>query len=238
MKTKKNKPLAAETAASADVGISSDALARLAEKLKTDLAKPEPQSKQKASPRSDISGPKKSKSKETGRLPVKDTAEKTATNHKAAGKDKKLPSLKSNGGANPGKIEKVKEPKKQSPQDGKTKTKPQSQSALSPKSASSSKPISTKRNRAGEKSSQKDRPEKDSLLEEVIALGGTEADLELIDGINSDEDVEGDLSSVQKPKGKVGNDKSVHAVEYRTDYLAADGITGTTQILGIDRRIP
>jgi ribosome biogenesis protein MAK21 len=238
MKAKKNKPLAAETAASADVGIGSDALARLAEKLKTDLAKPEPQSKQKASPRSDISGTKKSKSKETGRHPNKVTAEKAAANHKAAVKGKELPSLKSNGGANPGKIDKVKEHKKQSPQDGKTKPKPPSQSALSPKCASSSKPISTKRNRTGEKSSQKDKPEKDSLLEEVIALGGTEADLELIDGINSDEDVEGDLSSVQKRKGTVGNDKSVHAVEYRTDYLATDGITGTTQILGIDRPIP
>lgn len=197
MKTKKNRPLAAETA-SADVGIASDALARLAEKLKTDLSKPEQQSKQKTSRPLDISGSKRSKSKQTERLLSNDTAE-------VGGKDKNSPSKKSNSAANSSKSDEAKQHKKPSLQDGKTNPKQHSQTSRSPKTASSLKPAASKRNRTGEKSFE-EKPENDSLLEEIIALGGTKEDLELIDGISSDE---GESSSVQKPKGKVDNDKSV-----------------------------
>ena len=197
MKTKKNKPLVAETAASADVGIASDALSRLAEKLKTDLAKPDQQSKQKSSRPLDTSGSKKSKSKQTERLQSNGTAE-------VGRKYKKSPSKISNGAANSGQSDEAKEHKKQN-----RHPKQHSQASRSPKSVSSLKPVTSKRDRTGEKSSGKEEPEKGSLLEEIIALGGTEEDLALVDGISSDDDVEKELSSVQKPKHKVDNDKSV-----------------------------
>src|SRR5437764_2160857 len=190
MKTKKNRPLAAETAASADVGIASDALSRLAEKLKTDLAKPDQQSKQKSSRPLDTSGSKKSKSKQTERLPSNDTAE-------VGRKDKKSPSRKSNGAANTAQGDKAKEHKRLNRPDRRTNPKQHSQPSRTPKSVSSLKPVANKRDRTGEKSSGKEKPEKGSLLEEIIALGGTEEDLELVDGISSDDDVEGDSSSAQ-----------------------------------------
>jgi ribosome biogenesis protein MAK21 len=223
MKKNKNRSSADKPSASAEVDIASEALERLADKLKVDLAKPaQQQSKQKSTPvsadakarrKSDGSGEKIVKQNEPGKSKdngpskkngiAKNQADKNAIKSKETEKiPASKPAKNTDGPKRP-------DNKRQKVADT------QSEKPLPVKGAATSQLASTKKKKGekkGEKSNGKGNIEKDPLFEEIIALGGTKEDLELLQGIDSDEDVEGDSSPAQKPQ-QAGNSKSVNALE-------------------------
>jgi hypothetical protein len=225
MKKNKNKSSADKPSASAEVDIASEALARLADKLKVDLAKPvQQQSKQKSTP---VSADAKARPKSDGPL-VKTVKQNESGKSKDNG-----PSKKNGIAKNPAdkkeikskETEKIPASKPAKNTDGPKRPDNKRQKVadrqpdkpLPVKGAATSQPASTKKEkkgeRKGEKSNGKGNLEKNPLFEEIIALGGTEEDLELLKGIDSDEDLEGDSSPAQKPNQQAETNKSVNALE-------------------------
>jgi len=217
MKKNKGKASVDKPSASMEVDIASDALARLADKLKVDLAKSPQQSVQKSTPaadgkarrKSDVSGGKKSKQDESGKSQNNGTSVNGTSNTQAKRKGDKPTNSETSAAAKPAKSE--------SPKHGKNKKQKvadtRSEKSRPVNEAPTAQSASTKKDKnpenKGEKSKGKGKIEKDPLFEEIIALGGTEEDLALLEGIDSDEDIEGESSPAQKPKQQRGNDKSV-----------------------------
>ena len=224
MKKSKGKASVDKPSASMEVDIASDALARLADKLKVDLAKSPQQPVQKSTPaadskarrKSDVSAGKKSKLDESGKSQNNGTSVNGTSNTQAKKKGDKPTNSETSAAAKPAKSE--------SPKQGKNKKQKvadtRSEKSRPVNEARTSQSAATKKDKnpenkgekskdKGEKSKGKGKIEKDPLFEEIIALGGTEEDLALLEGIDSDEDIEGESSPAQKPKQQRGNDKSV-----------------------------
>jgi hypothetical protein len=196
---------------SSAVEIAPSALANLADKLKLDLAAPNQANK---------SGNRKKEEKK-GAKKAAQTIQNTknpAVNNGQQGKRKggsmkeKAPKTlnqesKSIDLSVPGKkLKSVKEPNDNSKLQSGSHTKAKKRgSKTSPKqSAPSIKP--TKNERDSKPADSAEANDVSTLLEEILALGGTKEDLELVNGIDSEEDIPGESPS---QKTKESNDKKV-----------------------------
>ena len=246
MKKNKNKSSDAKPSASGEVDIASDALARLADKLKLDLAKPQQQSKQKSTPsaegkaqrKSEGSGEKISKQFGSMKQPSNGLSKNGAAkkqeklNDNKSDKKKTTPVSKAAENNNAPKLHINKKQKVGDKHTEKSR----------PNGAPTSQPTSAKKDKnSGKKKTEgtgKGKSQKDPLFEEIIALGGTEEDLDLIEGIDSDENIEGDSSPAEKSKQPAGNEKSVCSLSIGiADQLVTEGVTGAAQGLGIDWQV-
>jgi hypothetical protein len=206
------------------VEIAPSALANLADKLKVELANPS----QAVKP----SKPKKNK-KEANKVPqTANTVEtpftinghtktkKDVPTHEKA--DKKTDSKNSSGSVSKNVDTSkttngdVKQRRKSQEKDAKqTHKTEQSQSKVGGHSKDSArKSNTTKTKRSFSSSSKEDEHDAQSLLEEILALGGTKEDLELIDDIDSDEDIIGESQQPPAKKIKETSDQKVCSSNY------------------------
>jgi hypothetical protein len=221
MKKNKSKPSEISNDAAPNIAIAPEALASLADKLKFDLAQP-----QKAVPSKGKSPrPKQEKSKKAPEKGISSNAQEGRSKQVTAPKrvvDDKAQKDKSNNLARLSNLGLIRpqtsedRSQTQQPRFGKrdlknNKTVKATQSAVKDgrkAAAVTTTPSKTKTQR------NKEENNTPSLLEEILALGGTEEDLELIDGVNSDEDILGESgnSRAEKSNRKSGSDDAVYTL--------------------------
>jgi len=204
------------------VEIAPSALATLADKLKVDLANPSPAVKPKknekkgakkvpptantAEPPSTINGHTKTKKD----VPThKKSDKKTDPKNSSSRASKNVDTAKTTNGD-------VKKQRKSQEKSGKQTHKPeQSQYKVGGYSKDSArKNNASKEKRSLSSGSKEEQHVAQSLLEEIIALGGTKEDLELVEDIDSDEDIIGESQQPPAKKIKETSDKKVYSSNY------------------------
>lgn len=253
MKKSKKKAADADGGPLEAVDIAPEALANLADRLKLDLGKPQTQSSnQKKGGKKDKEGrndardkPRKEKSSSTGfnhppkqiQQPKpekpKTTADKKNESILQGKKEAKLTANKDG----PPKLKSI-PPKQPNQHKGDAKVNGSHNSSTPFKSHAqpiSNTPPSDKRQR---KPNAKPSDIAPSLLDEILALGGTKEDLELVEDIDTDDDVEGDPQPTGKPKAKGRNDQSVYCILIMSSYLVTTRVAESAQITGSHRHIP
>jgi hypothetical protein len=251
---KKNKKGAdADSGALEAVDIAPEALANLADRLKLDLGKLQTQSRnEKKRGKKDKEGkkevqdksqkekaasnglkqtpaqvqlPKSEKPKATTDMKQKAVSHrrkdaKLTANQVGAPKSKAIPPKQSN----------------QCKEDAKvTVSRSSSTTFKSPALPNFSTPSSDKRQR---KPNAKPSEVTTSLLDEILALGGTKEDLELVEDIDTDEDIEGDSRPTGKPKAKGQNDQTVYYMLILSSCLVTTRVAKSAQITRSDGHIP
>lgn len=221
MKNKKSSENGIDTASAVDIAPS--ALANLADKLKLDLAKPNHAAKS--------SKQKKNEKKEVKEVPQTTKTEQAPvvkngqTNAKKSApiqeKSSKTSDSKSKVGIVPPtgkKVDSAKATNSDSKSQQKSRDKDVKRAYKSdsrpPKLSGGSKNSAKGKNlTSGERGATPDikdgEPAAPSLLEEILALGGTKEDLELVEDIDSDEDIAGEPEHPAAKKTKESNDKKV-----------------------------
>jgi hypothetical protein len=252
MKKSKKKAADADGGSLEAVDIAPEALANLADRLKLDLGKPRTQSaNQKKGGKKDKEGrndardkPRKEKSSSTGfnhtpkqiQQPKPEKPKPTADKKNESVLQDKEAKLDANKDGAP-KLKSI--PSKQPNQhkvDAKVNGSRDSSTPFkSPAQPISNTPSSDKRQRKPNAKPSEIAP---SLLDEILALGGTKEDLELVEDIDTDEDVEGDSQPTGKPQAKGRNDPSVYCILILSSYLVTTRVAESAQITGSHRHIP
>jgi hypothetical protein len=256
---KKNKSKYAGTSNDPPVGleIAPEALVNLANRLKLDLAS-QGQSKSKNAPVSNGKGKGK---KEKNEKQHKNQEPKTSTsaNGNNAGvpkkpaavkeKEQKQPvekklknsivsekksdaALTSNGDGRPPKDTKSKNTKA----DSKPNRRPPKESASS-KAETNTKSPPAKKDKKRPKANASEAQEviTNPLLDEILALGGTKEDLDLIEDVDSEEDT---TEEFNPPKKSKGGEKTVQPSLILLMVLAPARITGPTAVIGFNWKVP
>jgi hypothetical protein len=217
---KKNKAIPNENETASGLGIPQEALANLADKLKVDLAK-----STQSQPPSKTS-PDKKRSKKQAKPKSQQT---TQTNGPRE--------LKDNGsGVEPKKSRKSKDDRpniKKAHSRTEISDQPHKEAKLSRTSAElprTKNDKSSKSKTARPADNAEEQPSTEpSLLQEILALGGTKEDLELVNEIDSEEEIfesqESQKARVQGGKRKT-DEKTVWILSCLADDLVTKGITG------------
>jgi ribosome biogenesis protein MAK21 len=193
MKKNKEKSSTAANDPSVGVDIAPSALANLADRLKVDLAKPAGQVKEN---KKGQKNEKKLSSQPQQNKGNKEKFNSKPTPAKGFPKDQKDKKTQ-----NGGKVQRKVEGKEKPKQNGQTAT-----STSRPEKAKPERKQEKSKSGSDKKKDKKAKPEKpteSSLLDEIIALGGTADDLELVEDVDSEEEIIGDSGN------KSGGDKSV-----------------------------
>jgi hypothetical protein len=198
MKKNKNKAVEADGERSADVEIAPQALASLADRLKTELAKP----------KGDKGNDKRKKQRETKRQETSSANGTGAAQSKPAlNKETQRNGIEKGSASDRSKLP--------STEDKKGKPQKQAKSADTSKQPNStSKDMGSRSAKSTPKSKSKGTKDglDSSLLDEILALGGSKEDLELVEDVDTDEDI---LVGEDKPptsRKKGGNDKTVYSL--------------------------
>lgn len=219
MKKNKKSSVNVNDAASA-VDIAPGVLANLADKLKIDLAKPNPTSKQ--SPSNNREKKIKEKNMKQAISPVQTSSTnivspKNSKDSSVNEKKKKSPGGKSKLG-NPSATEKKRtapktangEPKREKQHPKEPQKFDPRQSKFSGRSKASSETATIPTNNGESFSHTMDeKSAAPSLLDEILALGGTKEDLELVGDIDSEEDLASESQPQSSKKSRGGSDKTV-----------------------------
>jgi hypothetical protein len=237
MKNKKSSANGNDTASAVD--IAPGVLANLADKLKTDLAKPnqtlkpsasrnrekktkEKKAKQAISPaqtsKTDIVSPKNNKDSPTDQKKKKSPGGKSKIGNPSAS-EKKRSTPKAVNGEPKREEQRAREPQKFDPRESKFSGRSKASSKTNTISAINGNPFAQTKD---------ERPTVHSLLDEILALGGTKEDLELVDDIDSEEDIPGESQPQSSKKSKGGSDKSVCNFPGSSNFLVTRRTTKAT----------
>lgn len=230
-KNKKNKSAAETNEVGTDVDIAPQALANLVDKLKVDLAR-----HQDATPKIDNKKNKSSKSgngKSGSSGPLDKQQRQVKEKHSQDPKEKK----QNVSSAGPRQHQSPKVDRPVHKKEGKGRDQANRVNGAEKPSNRPKQSRSEPGKRSNNKSGKGNEKKATSLLDEILALGGSKDDLELIEDIDTDEDIiEG--SDAPKSKGKDKKDKTVpNFLLNFSDSLAAARITGPTQISWINGTI-
>jgi len=220
MKKNKTKAAATSSEASAGIDIAPSALANLADKLKVDLARPV--------------GERAQRSQKVDQKKEKTNREKPRA--EAAKVDDKAKQKKDNSQASRGHedstFRKNKEPRNDTnsrqggERNGKRRANGVKSVATSDRFRQSNAPSpKTPKEKGGNK---EERKTTSTLLDEILALGGSQEDLELVQEIDTDEDIAEE--SIPQSKGNRVNEKTVSISPWHHSLLVTTGITRPTQV--------
>jgi hypothetical protein len=222
---KNKKPSSNGNDASSAVDISPGILASLADKLKVDLAKPTLASKQSPSSNREKKATQTitpARTSTTNHVPEKNNLDGSRSekmkkssggkiktgNSSAAEKKQNAPKVVN--GKSKREEQHSKEPPKFDPR----------QSKFSGRSKTSSKTSAISANNGERFTQTKDEKlAAPSLLDEILALGGTKEDLELVDDIDSEEDIPGESQPQSSKKSKGDTDKMACVSTCSADFL-------------------
>jgi hypothetical protein len=247
MKKSKSKAAGTSNDTPGGVEIAPAALANLADRLKLDLAS-QGQSKIKNTPVNDgkTNGKKERKEKQGNKKESQAAIKANGASNSLA--KKSIPAKqsgqksekKSTGGSNSEKKSKTastvngdgrstKEKDKKSKADSKQSTYTAKEPAPA-KAARNSKSSSTKKDKKHSKTNASKTQEStvNPLLDEILALGGTKEDLDLVENVDSEEDI---TEEPEPPKKSKGNEKTVLTFLVSLIQLAPARIAGSAQIL-------
>lgn len=237
MKNKKSSANGNDTASTID--IAPGVLANLADKLKTDLAKPnqtlkpsassnrekktkEKKTKQAISPaqtsKTGIASPKNNKDSPANEKKKKSPGGKSKLSNPSAPERKLSTPITVNGEPKREK-QHPKEPQKFDPRQSKFSGRSKTSSKTNAISANNGKPVAQMKD---------EKPTAPSLLDEILALGGTKEDLELVDDIDSEEDIPGESQHQSPKKSKGGIDKTVCNSPGSSNFLVTTRTTKPT----------
>ena len=230
-KNKKNKSATEPKAVPTGVDIAPQALASLADELKVDLARhPD------ATPKIDN---RKNKSSKSGSAKSGSSGPLDNQHRQVKEKNSRNPKEKkqnvSSAGPSKAQSPKVDRPVNKNERKGRDQATNVNGTEKSSNRSKKSGLETTKR--SNNKSGKGNEKKATSLLEEILALGGSKDDLELIEDIDTDEDI---IEGSDAPKSKVKDNKDKKVPNFLlnfSDSLATARITGPTQISRINRTI-
>jgi hypothetical protein len=225
---KKNKRSSENgTEALSSVDIAPEALANLADKLKSDLAnpnRPQKQSSRKHSKeknavekRQTDAGQNKKQAKKGSNEKVTAKGNKAVTESTRATKDSSM-------GTNGVSKSLAKSTENKDGRDAKQIRKPgavQSKASSKPVVSVKGAPLKKGKNPKGGASAEESMAS--SLLEEILALGGTKEDLELVEDIDSEDEIVGELQPLKGQKSRQKNDnQTVCTIAYSSNNISCN----------------